>query len=86
MAAARRHYTKEFKEQAVGLITEQGISLAQATRDLGLRESLLRRTCMRGGGGPVPPLLYLWQARAHAAASGPGAVWSYEIWSYDGLS
>lgn len=81
MAEARRQYTKEFKEQEVGLITEQGISLAQATRDLGLRESLLRRTCMRGCFCPVPPLLYLWQARAHAAAGDPGA-----IWSYDGLS
>ena len=43
MAAARKQYTKEFKEQAVGLITEQGISLAQAARDLGLRENLLNR-------------------------------------------
>ena len=43
MAEARRQYTKEFKEQAVGLLTEQGISIAQAARDLGLRENLLSR-------------------------------------------
>lgn len=43
MAAARKQYTKEFKQQAVSLITEQGVSLAQAARDLGLRENLLSR-------------------------------------------
>ncbi len=43
MATARKQYTKEFKQQSVSLITEQGISLAQAARDLGLRENLLSR-------------------------------------------
>jgi transposase len=43
MAAPRKQYTREFKQQAVDLITEQGVSLAQAARDLGLRENLLSR-------------------------------------------
>ena len=41
--AARKQYTKEFKHEAVHLVTEQGVSLAQAARDLGLRENLLSR-------------------------------------------
>lgn len=41
--AVRKQYTKEFKQQAVSLISEQGRSLAQAARDLGLRENLLSR-------------------------------------------
>lgn len=41
--AARKQYTKEFKQQAVSLITEQGLGIAQAARDLGLRENLLSR-------------------------------------------
>jgi transposase len=43
MAAVRKQYTREFKQQAVSLITEQGVSIAQAARDLGLRENLLSR-------------------------------------------
>ena len=43
MGVARKQYTKEFKHEAVRLVTEQGVSLAQAARDLGLRENLLSR-------------------------------------------
>jgi transposase len=41
--AARKQYTREFKHEAVRLVTEQGVSVAQAARDLGLRENLLSR-------------------------------------------
>ncbi len=41
MSASRKQYTREFKHQAVRLVTDQGVSLAQAARDLGLRENLL---------------------------------------------
>ena len=42
MARTRRTYTPEFKAQAVKLVTEQGYSVAEAARSLGLSENLLR--------------------------------------------
>jgi transposase len=39
----RRKFSREFKLEAVRLIKEQGISYAQARRDLGVHESVLRR-------------------------------------------
>ena len=39
----RRKYTKEFKEEAVKLVTEQGYSLAEAGRNLGLNANMLGR-------------------------------------------
>ncbi len=41
MAAQRRQYTPEFKQEAVRLITEGGVSMARAARDLGISRSLL---------------------------------------------
>ena len=38
----RRKFTREFKLEAVRLITERGVSHAQASRDLGVHESQLR--------------------------------------------
>ena len=38
-----RQYTKEFKEQAVRLVTEQGLTLSQAARDLGINDNLISR-------------------------------------------
>ena len=42
MAKKRRTYTREFKIEAVKLVTEQGYSVAEAARSLGLHETLLR--------------------------------------------
>ena len=39
----RRKFTKEFKFEAVKLVTERGVTVAQACRDLDLAESVLRR-------------------------------------------
>jgi transposase len=39
----RRQFSREFKEEAVRLVTEGGQSLAQVGRDLDLRPNLLRR-------------------------------------------
>ncbi len=36
-------YTKEFKEEAVNLVNEQGYSVAEAAKSLGIRTSLLYR-------------------------------------------
>lgn len=42
MARPRRTYTAEFKTEAVKLVTEQGYSLAEAARSLGIHPTLLR--------------------------------------------
>ena len=39
----RSNYTKEFKEEAVKLVTEQGYSYAEAGRNLGVNPNLLSR-------------------------------------------
>jgi|SRR4051812_29263362 transposase len=42
MARRRRTYTSEFKAEAVRLITEKGLSVAEASRSLDVGETLLR--------------------------------------------
>ena len=42
MARIRRTYSPEFKNEAVKLVTEQGYSVAEAARSLGLSDNLLR--------------------------------------------
>jgi transposase-like protein len=42
MARTRRTYTPEFKAEAVKLVTEQGYSVAEAARSLGVTENLIR--------------------------------------------
>jgi transposase len=42
MARARRTYAPEFKAEAVKLVTQQGYSVAEAARSLGLSENLIR--------------------------------------------
>jgi transposase len=39
----RKRYSREFKEGAVRLITEKGYSIAEASRNLGIDYSVLRR-------------------------------------------
>jgi len=39
----RKNYSREFKRGAVGLITEKGYSIAEASRNLGIDYSVLRR-------------------------------------------
>jgi transposase len=43
MGDRRRSFSREFKLEAVRLVTDGGLSLASATRDLGVRESVLGR-------------------------------------------
>ena len=38
----RRRFTREFKLEAVKLIRERGVSVAQASRDLGVQGTVLR--------------------------------------------
>lgn len=39
----RRSFSREFKVEAVRLVRERGVSVAQAARDLDVHENLLRR-------------------------------------------
>jgi transposase len=39
----RRQFSREFKTEAVRLIRERGVSVAQAARDLDLHENVLRK-------------------------------------------
>jgi transposase len=39
----RRQFGREFKVEAVRLVKERGVSVAQASRDLDLHENMLRR-------------------------------------------
>jgi transposase len=39
----RRTFSREFKLEAVRLVNERGVAVAQAARDLGLHENVLRK-------------------------------------------
>lgn len=41
--ATRRRFNREFKLEAVKLVTERGVAVSQAARDLGLHENVLRK-------------------------------------------
>ena len=43
MKKARKKYTREFKVEAVRLVTEGGVGIAQASRDLGVNANTLGR-------------------------------------------
>lgn len=43
MVRKRRSFSREFKLEAVALVTEGGLSVAQAARDLGIHENVLGR-------------------------------------------
>ena len=43
MNKPRQKYSKEYKEEAVKLVTEQGYTVAAAAKNLGIRENMLWR-------------------------------------------
>lgn len=43
MVNKRRSYSREFKIEAVSLITQGGLSISQAARDLGISQTVLGR-------------------------------------------
>ena len=43
MSQKRKHYSKQFKIDAVQLVTEQGFEISEAARNLGIHHSSLRR-------------------------------------------
>lgn len=53
MGQRRRAFTREFKQEAVKLVTAGGHSTAQVARDLGITPNLLRRWKQEVVGDPV---------------------------------
>ena len=49
----RRQFTREFKLEAVRLIRERGVSVAQASQDLGVHQSQLRDWVKKFADDPV---------------------------------
>lgn len=49
----RRKFSREFKIEAVKLVTERGVSVAQACRDLELAECVLRRWMREATAAPA---------------------------------
>jgi len=47
----RRMFTREFKLEAVKLVSERGVKVAQAARDLGIGENLLDRWVREAASG-----------------------------------
>ena len=49
----RRKFTREFKLEAVRLVKDRGVSVAQAARDLELHENVLRKWIRELGSDPL---------------------------------
>ena len=64
----RRKFTKEFKFEAVKLVTERGVAVAQAARDLDLAESVLRRWMREAAVAPITAFPGNGQQRVELAA------------------
>ena len=63
----RRKFSREFKFEAVKLVTERGVSVAQACRDLDLSESVLRRWMREATAAPATAFPGNGQQRAELA-------------------
>ena len=48
----RRQFSREFKLEAIGLVKERGVAVAQASRDLDIGENVLRRWIKQAGADP----------------------------------
>ena len=74
---ARRIFSREFKVEAVRLVKERGVSVAQACRDLDVHENVLRRwvrelsadpaQAFPGHGQPKPEQLEIERLRREVA-------------------
>ncbi len=60
----RRKFSREYKLEAVKLIRERGVSVAQAARDLDVHENVLRKWVREYGSDPA---LFLRTDEARAA-------------------
>jgi transposase len=48
----RRSFSREFKFEAVKLVKERGVSVAQAAKDLGISQSVMGRWVREAGSNP----------------------------------
>ena len=64
---ARRKFSREFKIEAVRLVTDRGVAVAQAARDLDVAESVLRRWMRELATAPVAAFPGNGQMRADLA-------------------
>ena len=53
----RRKFSRDFKIEAVRLVTDRGVAVAQAARDLDVAESVLRRWMRELATAPVAAFL-----------------------------
>lgn len=51
--SSRRRFTREYKQEAVQLVTQRGVTVAQAARDLGLNPNVLRKWVREQAADPV---------------------------------
>jgi len=49
----RKNFSREFKLEAVNLVRERGVSIAQAARDLEINHNMLRRWVKEFGADPA---------------------------------
>lgn len=54
MGLKKRHYTKEFKQEAIKLVTEQGYSHSEAGKNLGISHVNISRWVAEFGGAGAP--------------------------------
>ena len=59
----RKRYTKQFKEEAIPLVNQEGVSLTQIARDLGISAEMLRR--WRKDATTLGPQAFRGQGYAH---------------------
>ncbi len=59
----RKRYTKQFKEEAIQLVNQEGVSLTQVSRDLGINAEMLRR--WRKDAETLGPKAFRGQGYAH---------------------
>ena len=61
---ARRIFSREFKVEAVRLIRDRGVSVAQAARDLDIHENMLRRWVKELSADPAAGFPWPWSGKA----------------------
>ena len=73
MGQERRHFTDEFKTEAVALLASSGRPLVQIAGELGVSPSMLRNWRNRQGGGNTGPAVLLKPASATPSVADPAA-------------
>jgi transposase len=72
MGQGRRHFTDEFKQEAIALLVSSGRPLSQIASELGISPSMLRNWRNGSGGRDAGSALRPITASGPAFRSGPG--------------